>query len=264
MIRYILSGRRLALTIVVMIITLVFCGLGFWQLGRLNQRLGLIAYVQARMAEPAIALTGSETADPGALDYRSVTLRGSFDPSQEILRRNRSANGATGFHIVTPFKLHGSDNAVLVDRGWIPYDQASPEQRRAFAPPTGEVEIDGVVQVSQEATTGPFDPPVVAGQRLDAWFRINVERIQAQVRVPLLPFFVEQQSNGEPQESYPIRGITPLPDPGNHMSYAIQWFAFAVILVGGYGAIMAQQAQRALGIPPRTSDSMRKLQEPQN
>ena len=254
MLQYLFRGRRLALTIVVIIASVVFCGLGFWQVGRLTQRLALIEHVRMRMDEPAIALTGNEQADPVNLDYRRVTLRGTFDPSQEILRRNRSLNGTTGYHIVTPFKVSGSDKAVLVDRGWIPYDQANREQRKAFSPPTGEVTIDGIAQISQDATTTPVDQPVAAGQRLDAWFRINVERIQQQVNLPLLPVFIEQQSDGAAQDSFPIRGVTPLPDPGNHMAYAIQWFAFAVILLGGYGAIMAQQWQRSLGIPQRTSD----------
>ena len=251
MLNYLFTGRRLALTITVVLTCVVFCGLGVWQVNRLNQRLALIELVKQRMDEPAVAISGTETADPRALDYRSVTLRGTFEPAQEVLRRNRSANGATGFHIVTPFKLSGTDTAVLVDRGWIPYDKGTGKQWKAIAPPSGEVTIDGVAQISQTATDGPVDPEVAPGQRLDAWFRINVARIQQQVDVPLLPFFVEQQSNGEPQENYPILGITPLPDAGNHLSYAIQWFSFAIILLGGYGAIMAQ---RAVPHEPRTEN----------
>lgn len=223
----------------------VFCGLGVWQINRLNQRLALIDYVKARMDEAAIPLTGNDPVDPEALDYRRVQLRGTFDPAQEVLRRNRSVDGVTGYHIVTPFRLSGSEQAVLVDRGWIPYDQATLEQRKAFAPPAGEVIIEGIAQKSQNETTAPVDPPLGPGQtRLDAWFRINVGRIQQQVDVPLLPIFIEQQRTSGDARELPITGETAPPDAGNHLSYAIQWFSFAIILIGGYGAISYQNWQR--------------------
>jgi surfeit locus 1 family protein len=53
---------------------------------------------------------------------------------------------------------------------------------------------------------------------------------------PLLPFFVAQTST--PSGS----GEHPIPDPeidltdGPHLSYAMQWFAFAIIALGGAGA----------------------------
>lgn len=245
MFTYFFSGRKLILTLAVIVVAIVFCGLGVWQVNRLNQRLALIEYVKARMAEPAIPLDGAAQIDPDGLDYRRVQLRGTFVPSEEILRRNRSVDGVTGYHIVTPFRLTGSSNAVLVDRGWIPYDQASPDQRKAFAPPPDEQTIEGVVQKSQDATTAPFDPALAPGQtRLDAWFRINVSRIQHQVDVPLLPVFVEQQADSGATAQLPIRGETAPPDAGNHLSYAIQWFSFAIILLGGYCAISYQQWQR--------------------
>lgn len=242
MLKFLFSGKRLAFTLAVIVVGVVFCGLGIWQVRRLNERLMLIEFVKARMAEPAIPLGGGDPVDPDVLDYRRVELRGTFEPEQEILRRNRSVDGVTGYHIVTPFRLSGSDKAVLVDRGWIPYDEATPEQRKAFAPPSGEVVIEAVVQKSQDATTAPYDPPLAPGQdRLDAWFRIKVSRIQQQVSMPLLPIFVEQQATGDVSRELPIRGETAPPDPGNHMSYAIQWFSFAIILLGGYGAISYQQ-----------------------
>ncbi|MBC8163311.1 MAG: SURF1 family protein [Roseiflexaceae bacterium] len=241
MIRFLLGGRRLALTLLVVMTTVAFCGLGVWQVSRLDQRLADIAQAELRLAAAPVALAAGQPLDPDQLYYRRVELRGSFDASQEILRRNRSINGLTGFHIVTPFRLSGSQQAVMVDRGWIPYDEATVEQRAVFAPPAGELTIIGVVVKSQEADAPPYDPPVAPGQRLDAWFRINIPRIQQQVNTPLLPVFVEQQWQPSDPTTPPIRGESVPPDAGNHMSYAIQWFSFAIILLGGYAAITYQQ-----------------------
>jgi len=249
MFRFLFRGRRLALTLLVVIVSVVFCGLGVWQAGRLDQRLAEIERVKQRLADAPLALAPDVPVDPDVLDYRRIELRGTFDPSQEILRRNRSVNGLTGFHIITPFRISGTRQAVLVDRGWIPYTEATPELRAAFAPPAGEVVIEGVAIKSQDATTAPYDPPVAPGERLDAWFRINVPRIQGQIDTPLLPVFIEQQWQPEDPVTPPFRGETVPPGPGNHLSYSIQWFSFAIILLGGYWAITYQQWQRSRAAP---------------
>jgi len=46
-----------------------------------------------------------------------------------------SSGGTTGVHVVTPLKLSGRDEDILVNRGWISR-QASREDN--FARPTGE------------------------------------------------------------------------------------------------------------------------------
>ena len=126
---------------------------------------------------------------------------------------------------------------ILVDRGWIPYEFSDPRAREAFRPPTGEVTVQGILRQSQSrrSSFSPADPPRSPDlPRLDAWFRVDLPRIQEQLPYPLLPFFLEEETPS---------GVTPRwlprPDPdieldeGSHLIYAVQWFAFAGILIGG-------------------------------
>jgi surfeit locus 1 family protein len=147
-----------------------------------------------------------------------------------------------GVHLITPLRLSGSGAAVLVDRGWIPLEQSSPEQRRAFAVP-GEVVVQGVARLSQQNSFGPVDPPLGPDRpRLDAWFRVDIQRIQQQVGYPLLPVFVEQQpAPGDPE--LPRRVATTDLGEGPHFGYALQWFAFAIILLGGYLALVLNRGR---------------------
>jgi len=82
--------------------------------------------------------------------------------------------------------------------------------------------------------------------RLDAWYWLNIPQIQQQFRnYDLLPFYVEQD---------PLADSTALPAPGHeidlsegpHMSYAIQWFSFAVILIVGSVALWQTNARRKI------------------
>jgi surfeit locus 1 family protein len=243
-IKTMLSGWRLLMTLLVIAGATVLSGLGSWQWSRLNQRLAHNERINARLSAAPIPLD-SEAIDPETFDYQWVTVRGMFDPTQEILLRSRSYQGATGYNIITPLRLSGSDSAVLVNRGWIPLTERAPEARSRFAPPTGEVMIEGVARRSQEpAEDGPQDPPLGPDRpRLDAWFRVTIPRIQEQIDYPLLPVFVEQQPEpGAP--ALPARQATTDLGPGSHMSYALQWYSFAIILVVGYVVLMRQQAKR--------------------
>lgn len=239
LLKILFTGRRLWATLLVIAGAIVLARLGLWQLDRLAQRRALNATIDARMAQPPAPLDGGAI-DPDALEYRRLTARGVYDPGQEIVLRNRSLDGAPGVHVLTPLRLSGGD-AVLVDRGWIPMSQAGAEQRRAYAPPTGEIVVEGIARRSQESTFGPQDPaPRPGEERLDAWFQVNIPRIARQAGYPLLPIYVEQQ---------PAPGDPPLPrrvaaadlGEGPHLSYAVQWFAFALILLVGYAAFTRQQ-----------------------
>jgi surfeit locus 1 family protein len=244
MLRTFFSGRQLWMTLLVIVGALVLGRLGIWQLDRLAQRRAFNTSLNTRMAQPAIALTGAAT-DIDALEYRRVEVRGVYDPTQEIVLRNRELNGVAGVHVLTPLRISGSDMAMLVDRGWIPREQADPAARSGFAAPPGELLISGIARRSQdESAGGPQDPPLGPDRkRLDAWFHVDTARIQQQIGYPLMPIFIEQQPAPD-APVLPRRVVTTDLGEGPHLGYAIQWFGFAIILVVGYIAFVSTQARR--------------------
>jgi surfeit locus 1 family protein len=243
MARTLVTGRQLWMTLLVLIGVLILGRLGIWQLDRLAQRRAFNTSLNTRMAQPALTLADTAI-DPAALEYRRVEVRGVYDPAQEIVLRNRELDGTPGVHVLTPLRISGSDTAVLVDRGWLPRDQADPAARSAFTAPSGELLVSGIARRSQVEVGGPQDPPFGPDRkRLDAWFRVDTARIQQQAGYPLLPIFIEQQpAPGDP--ALPRRVATADLGEGPHMGYAVQWFAFAIILVVGYIAFIYSQTKR--------------------
>jgi surfeit locus 1 family protein len=213
---------------------IVMIGLGIWQLDRLQERRARIATIAGRVDQSPVVLSG-EALDAGSMEYRPAVVSGQFDFAHEIVLRNRALNGAPGYHVLTPLRIEGSEGAVLVDRGWIPYEAASPELRTAYAGPEGPVTVRGLIRLSQPrpSSLAPADPPLGPDRpRLDAWFWPDLSKIQRQVPYPLLPFYLEQDPG-------PDRNAIPVPvhdidlGEGPHLGYAVQWFSFAVILVVG-------------------------------
>jgi surfeit locus 1 family protein len=243
-------GRWLWLTVIVAIGFLLLCRLGIWQLQRLQQRREANALLMTRLNRAPLTLTGQDV-DPEEMDLSRVITTGQYDYDQEIILRNQSLGGAPGAHVVTPLRLAGSDRAVLVDRGWVPLDEKGAPARSAAMRPAGEVTVHGVARQSQTRPSyiAPADLVPASGGRLDAWFRVNIPQIQQQIPYPLLPIFIQE---GEPTEADPAVSGNRLPVPyvqidlseGSHLGYAIQWFAFAAILLAGYVLFFRSQTMR--------------------
>lgn len=238
-------GGWLWATIGVALLMAAFVTLGFWQLGRLGQRRAANAQMIARMNEPSLLLDGSPL-DPQQANLRRAVVRGTYDFGQEIILRNRAYNELPGVHAIVPLRIVGSAEAVLVDRGWIPYELSSPEQRAQFHDVAGEVEVQGILRQSEARLShlSPADPPLGPDRpRLDAWYRVEIPRIQEQVPYPLLSMYLEEAVGGAAARRFPR------PDPqidlseGPHLGYAIQWFSFAGIVLAGYVLLYRQRTQ---------------------
>src|SRR3954451_22450219 len=122
--RRLTKGLRLVLTLLVMLGALIMVRLGFWQLHRRVERLQLNATYISRTAEPPIHID-TPIDDPAAIEYRQALVDGTFDYEHEIIFLGPTRDGEPGVHLLTPLRLAG-DQAVLVDRGWIPYADRAP------------------------------------------------------------------------------------------------------------------------------------------
>lgn len=232
------TPRWATATVVVVSLSLVFIALGRWQLQRHDERQLENTVNSQRIAAQPVALEDMLRAagdDLGSLEYRRVTVSGVFDPTAEVLVRSQVANERPGFHVVTP--LVTSFGTVLVNRGWVPLAVERPPVT-AVPPEAGEVTVEGVVRGSQlRPSIGPVEPE----GELDVVARIDLDRLSDQYS-DLLPIWVQQTD--PPAGDLPIRA--PLPDtddPGPHLPYAVQWFSFAAIAVGGF-ALLVRRAVR--------------------
>lgn len=248
--RKLVTGPWLLKHLSVVLVLIVLINLGLWQLRRLDEKRELNRNITAALNQPPIPLSGSPINNPADLHFHRVVVTGTFDNAQAIVLRNQLlADNTPGLHLVTPLQLKGSDQAVLVDRGWIPRGDSDPEPAdlAAYDLP-GEVTVEGIAYQTQTrpSSLSPLDPPLKEGQtRLVAWFRVDIDRIQAQLPYPLLPVFIRQLPGPTPDpKSLPRQesGITL--DEGPHLGYALQWFSFAAILVVTYGLFLRQELRK--------------------
>jgi len=221
--------------------------LGFWQLDRLAWRQSFNARVEGQINAAPLNLNQDLPVDQlYDMEYRSVTVTGKYDFSQEIILLNQVNDNRLGVHVFTPLILDGGGEAILVERGWIPVAESSPQARRQYIE-TGPVAVKGVLRRPLETPDfgGVANPTLSPGEtRLDAWNYINLKQIQAQTTLQLLPVYIQQAPEAT-LTGYPVREVVmPEITEGPHLGYAVQWFSFATILGVGYPFFLRKQVGR--------------------
>ncbi len=232
----------LIITLLVFAGIAVFIRLGLWQLDRLEQRRAFNAQVESMRAEKLLELDQNLPADLTSMEWRAVAVTGEYDFENQVALRNQYYADQFGYHLITPLLFKGG--AVLVDRGWIPADgNAAPKDWRQYDE-IGQVTVKGQMRLGnpKPAFGGIADAEFTPGQtRLDFWNNLNLMDISRQHPYPLLPVYIQpltRENNSKPPIAYqPILELT----EGSHFGYALQWFAFAVILIVGYPLYLQKQ-----------------------
>ncbi|HET8969965.1 MAG TPA: SURF1 family protein [Candidatus Nanopelagicales bacterium] len=242
--RGVLRDRRVwALGFVVLLIVPSFFLLARWQLHRLDERREVNTAIEVHTQEPAVPVGRVMTAGapPGSVgedqQWRDVTATGRYLTDDTQLVRKRPMNGANGFWVMTPLQL--PDGTVLaVNRGWLAAGSDALTSPSVPPPPAGTVTITGRIRPSQDAPPRPGDLP--AGKVTD----LDVRAVPA--AGPVYPGYVELVGSVPPEKGAPPVAPIPLPelDEGPHLSYAVQWIAFALIAVGGFVLLVRSEARR--------------------
>jgi surfeit locus 1 family protein len=220
-------------SIVIVALVVVFGRLCFWQIDRLTERRADNERIAERLDAPPIPGIAGISDTVGAL-YRRIQVRGVYDNGRTIVLPGRSLMGTPGVHLLTPVVLP-TRTAVLVNRGWVPSaDAASVDLAALDAAQTDS--IIGLVLPfpDRSQSVSPMADSVPdAGEFRRVWYTIDERALRAQFPYPLAPFLV-QLIPGPGAASIPRPLAPPSLDEGPHLSYALQWFSFAVIAIVGW------------------------------
>jgi cytochrome oxidase assembly protein ShyY1 len=211
-------------TFVVVFIPL-FVALGFWQLGRADEKQGIAERWDEQRGQAPVPLHALSPDDP-SIAYRPVQLSGEFDAQRSFLLDNRLRQGRYGVEVLALLRQTATGDWVLVNRGWTEADST----RRVLpdvAVPTGEQHLTGHVHVplGEAYTLGPISSD-------DGWPRliqaVDVTSLADLADLPLYPYVVRLngESPGALLADWPVINMR----PEKHQAYAVQWFTMAAVL----------------------------------
>lgn len=206
-----LRAPRLAAAIL-MLLMLLFAALGWWQLGRAEQRAVAEQQWQTRAQQPPLELAGTEPA--AEVTGRRVVVSGRLLPEHAVRIEHRKWQGRSGTHLLVPLQL-APERTVGVVMGWLPRGDAVDLSASAIT----------VTAVAAE----PRRPALRLGSDRpwgERWPWADPDRLQARTggKVADYLLFADPPWPGLQSAVPQLRSKA-----GMHEGYAIQWFAFALI-----------------------------------
>lgn len=208
--------------------TAILCAIGIslgnWQTRRAEEKEAIAALMQEQLRRaPVVLSTAQEFSQLQA--FQKVKLKGQFVRDWPLYLDNRPLGGVAGFYVLMPFKIQGSEQTVLVARGWL---QRNPVERTRI--PTlltdqGIVEIEGVVRDQLDRTMQLGKQEILkSGSIVQS---VPFDELRKQTGLAIVDKVLEQTSN---TEDGLIRDW-PKPSAGSdkHRAYAFQWYGLALM-----------------------------------
>lgn len=213
----------------------VFILLGWWQIERGVERQELQNTIEQRRGEPPVTIN-EIIVDVDSLRFRKVSVRGVFEPDYTILLDNAIHQGQAGYYVLTPLHIAGTSLHLLVNRGWVSAGN-SRDILPAIDIPTEELALTGFVEIPKPRRFSLGVPEQNKNSWPQRWLYLDIDKFSKAVNYTLQPFvliedpdsphgYVRDWSNKFFELKYMM-----------NFGYAIQWFAFGLIMAIVYIAM---------------------------
>lgn len=221
-----------------------FDALSQWQWRRLHERQEHNAQIHQAETRTAVALSDlltsptSSDQDPtlhSDSQWRNVNVRGIWDTSWQVFVRKKSLESNLGFWVITPLKL---DNGtyVLINRGWTAATASATASPSLTAPPSGQIALTGRIRLTPARMQAkPTDLPA---RQVD-----TIVPKEILTKHPVVSNGYIEMTASAPESLTPELRELPAPEltEGSHRSYAMQWIAFAIMAVIGWGVLVRNE-----------------------
>jgi len=202
-------------TVAMVLLVPLFISLGLWQVERAQHKDQLADLQEIRGALPPLRVDAASDRFE-EIQFRHLSITGTLRTDKQIFIENRKHLGRSGFHVVTPMQIEGSNQYMLINRGWIA------DTKQESRP------VDTIVSIPQPPALILDESIPSADQR--AWPFLTLDKYQAWSGLEVVPFLLLQSPDDETGfiRQWPVQQY----NGAMHIGYAIQWFAFAVIALG--------------------------------
>ena len=214
--------RLLVISLVTVAVVCAGVSLGFWQLGRADQKLRLAAGIARQGELPPLSGREVAAAVPDQVWHRKAQLEGEWLANANLFLDNRQMDGRVGFFVMTPLRLAGGQGTLLVQRGWVPRHFEDRQRVPDVPTPAGPVAIEVRLAPppSRLYELGPGEGGAIRQN-------IDLSALAAELRIELLPLSGLQLNDAS--DGLLRRWPQPATDVHKHYGYAFQWFGLSTL-----------------------------------
>ena len=228
-------GRFWVVTVMAVITISATVSLGRWQLSRAAQKEAIQAEIDTQQSLPPLDQQAFLALDkPASTLNRPVRLRGLWLTPHTVYLDNRQMHGVPGFYVVTPLALEGTNQTVLIQRGWVQRNFTDRTQLEPVETPAGLIEVTGriasppahLLELGKSDAAAPT--PGSAGSSVIRQ-NLDLEAFRAETGLPLRTD-VSLQQIGPASEGLQRDWPAPALGVEKHYGYAFQWFGLSALV----------------------------------
>lgn len=241
MYRFLATPKWLGYALLMIVLSAIMVALGFWQLDRYHLRHGInVRVAQAAATAPVPVQDVLSPTHPVADDqeWTRVTVTGTYDAAQTVVARDRTVDSNVGFEILTP--LHLADGStIMIDRGWLaPAGDRSIDAPPIPALPAGEVTVTGRVHQPESDADNPVELGGATTVR-----RIDPAKLAGPIGATnLYPDYVLLDKQSPAAQGHFVKIPADHEPAWLNAGYTVQWWAFALLTLVGYGWAARREA----------------------
>ena len=215
---------RFLIPAVLIVATIAFlASLGLWQLDRANEKRAIEASIQ-KANTGTIELISDENRLLEK-EYYQVRLKGQYLSKKQFIYDNQIVDQVSGYYGLTPFKLENQSGAIVINRGFIPWNG---DRKKLADISIDKTKSDIKVQISKpikrielkSSEIGNNFPVLI--QAVDLVKMSELAGIDFSSMVGLLDASMD---DGFVRKWEPYTGSIE-----KHIGYAVQWFLMAIVL----------------------------------
>lgn len=220
--------------LMMVVLVALFVKLGFWQYGKATLKQEIQKEYQQSVKNGVQELS-QHIHSSEKLQYQKVKTSGEYATKYQILLDNQVENSIAGYHVLTPLSIVGTDQYVLVNRGWIA-GKTTHADVPVFDTPAGMQQVEGMVWLPSKKifTLEDKAAPNQANQSWQqVWQHLDMERYRKIVPLKLLPVIIKLDAQSK-AGGFVRNWQMPAERIATHLSYAYQWFGFAFAAIAIY------------------------------
>lgn len=233
-----MSKKWIGFTLLCVFFFMLFCSLGVWQIHRYHYKKTMLINYQTRSNEAKSFMQLSTFLD--SLQFQKVTVDGVYVNELTMFVQNKMYKGQMGYEVLTPLRIKGQQQLLLVDRGWVQQPENKTLPKINFV--NGEQHIVANIKLLNEYQfilgkniLNPLQSPLVMQ-------KINIDEIAQATHQEFYPFVVRLDVS---QENGFIRDwVIMTVEPERHLAYAVQWFALALVLLIAYFSLCRERVRK--------------------
>ena len=215
---------RFLIPAVLIVATIAFlASLGLWQLDRANEKRAIEASIQ-KANTGTIELISDENRLLEK-EYYQVRLKGQYLSNKQFIYDNQIVDQVSGYYVLTPFKLENQPSAIIINRGFIPWNG---DREKLADVSIKKTKSEIKVQISKPIKRIELKSSEISNnfptliQAVDLVKMSEIAGVNFSSMVGLLDASMD---DGFVRKWEPYTGSIE-----KHIGYAVQWFLMAIVL----------------------------------